>query len=140
MKQFLVGAILLTAVTTGYGQCDKKTLLTASKTEHLAADSSVQRSDDGVITIEFDKTTFNVNPPNEDPLNGKVDSISCSWPIPYKEGKTRLKVTLTGPQGEIQHFTVTIEGKAGKVILNAVMDGQPDQRIRIIADKFGQKM
>jgi len=63
MKQFLVGAILLTAVTTGYGQCDKKTLLTASKTEHLAADSSVQRSDDGVITIEFDKTTFNVNPP-----------------------------------------------------------------------------
>jgi len=51
-----------------------------------------------------------------------------------------LKVTLTGPQGEIQHFTVTIEGKAGKVILNAVMDGQPDQRIRIIADKFGQKM
>lgn len=140
MKQFLVSAILLTAVTTGYGQCENKTILTASKTEHLGADSSVERSDDGVVTIEFDKTTFKVNPPNEDPLNGKVDSVSCSWPVPFKEGKTRMKVTLTNPQGEIQHFTVIIEGKAGKVVLNAVMDDQPDQKIRLTADKFEQKM
>jgi hypothetical protein len=140
MKQFLVAAVLLTAATAGYGQCEKKTVLTASKTDHLAADSSVQRSDDGVITIEFDKTTFNVNPPNEGPLTGKVDSVSCSWPTPYKEGKTRMKVTLTGSQGEIQHFTVTIEGKAGKVILLAVMDDQPDQKIRITADKFEAKL
>jgi hypothetical protein len=140
MKQFLVGAVLLTAVTTGYGQCEKMTILTASKTEHLGADSSVERSDDGVVTIEFDKTTFKVNPPNEDPMTGKVDSISCSWSTPYKEGKTRMKITLTNSQGETQHFTVTIEGKAGKVILNAVMDGQPDQKIRLTADKFEQKM
>jgi|HubBroStandDraft_4_1064222.scaffolds.fasta_scaffold458672_2 hypothetical protein len=140
MKQFLVGAVLLTAVSTGYGQCEKMTILTASKTEHLAADSSVERSDDGVVTIEFDKTTFKVNPPDEAPMTGKVDSISCSWSTPYKDGKTRMKITLTNPQGETQHFTVTIEGKAGKVILNAVMDGQPDQRIRLVADKFEQKM
>jgi hypothetical protein len=139
MKKLLLAAVLLTAATVGYGQCEKKTVLTASKTDHLAADSSVQRSDDGVVTIEYDKTSFNVNPPNEDPMTGKVDSISCSWPTPYKEGKTRMKVTLTNPQGETQHFTVTIEGKAGKVILLAVMDGQPDERIRLTADKFEEK-
>jgi hypothetical protein len=140
MKQFLVVVLLLAAATAGYGQCEKKSVLTGSKTEHLAADSSVQRIDDGVVSIEFDKTTFNVSPLNQDPMTGKVDSISCSWPTPYKEGKTRMKVTLTGPQGEIQHFTVTIEGKAGKVILLAVMDDQPDQKIRLTADKFEEKM
>ncbi len=139
MKQFLAVAVLLIAARTGYGQCDKKSVLTASKTDHLGADSSVQRSDDGVITIEFDKTTFNVNPPNEEPMTGKVDSVSCSWSTPYKEGKTRMKVTLTNPQGESQHFTVTIEGKAGKVTLLAVMDNQPGERIRLSADKFEEK-
>ncbi|HET6252917.1 MAG TPA: hypothetical protein VFE32_02520 [Puia sp.] len=136
MKQFLVAAVLLTAATTGYGQCEKKTVLTASKTDHLAADSSLERSEDGVVTIEFDKTIFNVNPPNESPLSGKVDSVICNWATPYKEGKTRMKITLTNSQGETQHFTVTIEGKAGKVVLYATMDGQPDQNIRLVADKF----
>jgi hypothetical protein len=139
MKQLLLAVVLLTAATSGYGQCEKKTVLSASKTDHLAADGSVERSDDGLITIEFDKTIFNVNPPNESPLNGKVDSVTCNWPTPYKEGKMRMKVTLTNPQGEIQHFTVTIEGKAGKVTLLAVMDNQPDHQIRIVADKFEEK-
>jgi|SRR5580700_11413201 hypothetical protein len=140
MKQLLVAAILLTAVTAGYGQCEKKTVLTASKTEHLAADSSVQTNDDGVVTIEFDKTTFNVSPQNESPLTGKVDSVTCNWSTPYKVGKMRMKITLTTAQGEIQKFTVTIEGKAGKVTLYATMDGQPDQMIRLTADKFEEKM
>ena len=140
MKQFLLAALLLTAVTMGYGQCEKKTILSAAKTEHLGADGSVQRSDEGGITIEFDKTTFNVTPPDEGPLTGKVDSFTCNWSTPYKVGKTQMKVTLTNAQGETQRFTVTIEGKEGKVILNAVMDGQPDQKIRLVADKFEEKM
>jgi hypothetical protein len=140
MKQFLVAAILLTAATAGYGQCEKKTILSAAKTDHLAADSSIQQSDDGTITIEFDKTTFNVNPPNDGPLTGKVDSITCNWPTPYKIGKTWMKVTLTNAQGETQKATITIEGKAGKVTLYARIDDQPDQMIRLIADKFEEKM
>jgi hypothetical protein len=140
MKQILVAAILLTTAAAGYGQCEKKTVLSATKTDHLAADSSVQRSDDGAITVEFDKTTFNVNPPDGGPLTGKVDSFACNWSTPYKTGKTQMKVTLTNAQGETHNFTVTIEGKAGKVVLYAVMDDQPDERIRLIADKFEEKM
>lgn len=140
MKQLIFAALFLTSAAAGYGQCEKKTVLTGSKTDHLAADSSVERSDDGVITIEFDKTTFLVNPPNESPLTGKVDSITCNWPTPFKEGKSWMKITLTDPQGETQHFTVTIEGKAGKVTLLAVMEDQPSQKIRIVADKFEAKM
>jgi hypothetical protein len=140
MKQFLLAAVLLTAAATSYGQCEKKTVLSASKTDHLAADSSVQRSEDGAITVEFDKTTFYVNPPDGGPLTGKVDSFSCNWATPYKEGKSRMKITLTDPQGEIQHFTVIIEGKAGKVTLYAVMDGHPEDTIRLTADKFEAKL
>lgn len=139
MKQFLVAAVLLTAVTTGYGQCEKMTVLSAAKTDHLAADSSVQRTDDGAITVEYDKTTFNVNPPEGGPLTGKVDSFTCNWSTPYKVGKTRLRVTLTDEQGQPQHFTVIIEGKDGKVVLNAVMDDKPGEKIRLIADKFEEK-
>ncbi len=51
-----------------------------------------------------------------------------------------MKVTLTNAQGETHKLTVTIEGKAGKVVLYAVMDDQPDERIRLIADKFEEKM
>jgi hypothetical protein len=140
MKRFLVAAVLLAAFSTGYGQCEKKTVLTAPKTDHLLADSSVERSEDGVISVEFDKTTFNVNTPNEGVLTGKVDSFACHWPTPYKVGKMRMKVTLTNPQGESQHFTVTIEGKNGKVTLFAVMDGEQDKIIRLAADKFEEKM
>jgi hypothetical protein len=140
MKQLLVAAVLLTVFSTGYGQCEKKTVLTAAKTDHLLADSSVERSEDGVITIEFDKTTFHVNPPNESPLTGKVDSFTCNWSTPYKEGKTWMKVTLTNAQGETQRATVIVEGKNGKVTLFAVLDGEPDHKIRLVADKFEAKM
>jgi len=139
MKQFLVATLLLTASLAGYGQCGKKTILSASKTDHLIADSSVERSADGTVTVEFDKTTFNVNPPNEGPLTGKVDSFACNWPTPYKVGKTRIKVTLTDANGETEHLTVTIEGKAGKVILYATGDDHPDKTIRLIADTFEEK-
>ena len=140
MKQFLVAAVLLTTATAGYGQCEKRTVFSAAKTEHLAADSSVKGTDDGTVTIEFDKTTFNVDPPDGGPLTGKVESFACNWTIPYKVGKTQLKVTLTNQQGEVQHFTVTIEGKAGTVTLYAVMDDKPDERIRLVAEKFAEKM
>ena len=141
MKQFLVAAVLLTVATAGYGQCEKRTILSAPKTDHLAADSSVKQSEDGLITIEFDKTTFTVNPPNQSPLTGKVNSFTCNWPTPYKIGKTQMKVTLTNPQGESHNITVTIEGKAGgKVIMYAVMDEHPDETIRLTADKFEEKM
>ena len=51
-----------------------------------------------------------------------------------------MRVTLTNAQGETQKLTVTIEGNAGKVTLYARMDDHPDQTIRLIADKFEEKM
>src|SRR5579871_1199446 len=99
MKRFLAVAILLAAFTAGYAQCEKKTVLTAAKTDHLAADSSVKQSEDGAVTVEFDKTTFNVYPSNGNPVIGKVNSSTCNWPTPFKVGKTQMKVTITNDSG-----------------------------------------
>ncbi len=140
MKHFFIAALLIAGPVAGYSQCEKKSVLTAPKTEHLAADSSVERSDDGAITVEFDRSTFNVTGPDDGPLTGKVDSFSCNWPTPYKVGRTRLKVTLTNPRGDSQHVTIIIEGKEGKVILLASDDEHSEGKIRLIADKFAEKL
>src|SRR5690349_1171127 len=100
MKHFLLAGLLLAVTHIAYSQCDKKVLLTASKTDHLGADSSVQRSVDENTTIEFDHATITVAAGDNPKMTGKVNSITCNWSTPYKVGRTQLKVTLTNPQGE----------------------------------------
>lgn len=139
MKQLLLAALLLGAGHIGYSQCDKKVQLTASKTEHLGADSGVQRTDDEKTVIEFDRSTISITPGN-DKMTGKVNSMICNWTTPYKVGRTQMKVTLTNPQGESKDLTITIEGKAGKVIFLAELDDAPDKKIRLVADKFAEKL
>ena len=139
MKHLLLAAILVSAGLLSYGQCDKKVLLTSSKTEHLGADSSVQRTDDENTVIEFDKTTFNVAPGGGQPMTGKVNSVTCNWTTPFKVGRTQLKVTLSNPDGETKNATITIEGKNGKIILLAELEGEADKKIRLTADKFEEK-
>ena len=141
MKQLLLAAALLaTTGLAGYGQCEKKVVLSASKTEHLGADSSLQRTDDEATVIEFDKSTITVKPEHEGALTGKVNTVTCNWATPFKVGKTRMNVTLTNPEGESKNLTITIEGKAGKVIFLAEMDDMPDKKIRLVADKFEEKL
>ena len=138
MKHLLLAALFLTAGYFGFGQCGTKVVLTSSQTQHLGADSSVQRTEDEHTVIEFDQSTITISP-GDNHMNGKVDSITCNWTTPYKVGKTRLKVTITNDQGEIQKATITIEGKNGRVVLLGEVDNMPDERIRVIADKFEEK-
>ncbi|HXD78024.1 MAG TPA: hypothetical protein VN616_09475 [Puia sp.] len=139
MKLFLAAALFLAGSTAGYGQCETKTVLSASKTDHLAADSTIESSADGKVTIEFTKTSFVVHPPDEGTLTGRVDSFSCNWPVPYKVGKTWVKALLTDSQGQAEHMIITIEGKAGTITLYARSDDHPEQIIRLVADTFEEK-
>ena len=129
---------MLTAAYFGFGQCGTKVVLTSSQTQHLGADSSVQRTEDEKVVIEFDKSTITISP-GDNHMTGKVDSITCNWTTPYKVGKTRLKVTITNGQGETQRATITIEGRDGKIVLLGEVDNMPDEGIRLIADKFEEK-
>ena len=139
MKHLLLAGLLLAAGHIGYSQCDKKVLLTSSKTDHLGADSSIQRAVDENTVIEFDNSTISVAPGENPKMTGKINSITCNWPTPYKVGRTQMKAMLTNPEGESKGLTITIEGKAGKIVFLAVLDDEPEKRIRLVADKFEEK-
>lgn len=139
MKHLFLATILISAGLAGYGQCDKKVLLTSSQTEHLKADSSIDRTQDEHTVIEFDKSAITITPGNENTMTGKIDSIACNWSVPYKAGRTRIKFALTSPDGDTKNITITIEGKNGKITVLAEVDGEPNHKIRLVADKFEEK-
>jgi hypothetical protein len=139
MKHILLVTFLAVTAFVSYAQCDKKVVLTASQTEHLMADSTVENVDQENTVLEFDKTTFTVTPGDRGTLSGKINSWSCDWPTPFKTGITRLKATLISQDGESKNLTITIEGKNGKIVVIATMDDRPDHKIRLVADKFAPK-
>ena len=96
MKKIFAGLLLMAAChLTGYAQCDKKILLTGSKTEYLNAEGSVERSEDEQTTIEYDKNNITITPGNEDHrMVGTITSTECNWQTPFKDGKTVLKIEL----------------------------------------------
>ncbi|HEV2355475.1 MAG TPA: hypothetical protein VGR89_14600 [Puia sp.] len=143
MKKLFLGGFLLAAGTNAtYAQCDKKVVITSTKTEHLAADSSVAQSENDSTTVEFDRTTLDVtvrSPDHDQHLKGTVKSYSCDWSQPYKEGKTVIKATLTNDEGETRDLTITVTGTGGKVGFLAELSGDETQRIRLLVDKFEEK-
>ena len=72
-------------------------------------------------------------------MQGMIDSFTCEWKTPFKEGKTVIKTSITNPQGQTFSLTITIEGKEGKITFLAEMAEMPDQKIRIVVEKFEEK-
>jgi|SRR5579872_135923 len=138
MKHFLLAGLFLASGYFGFGQCGAKVVLTSSQTQHLGADSSVQRTTDEKTVIEFDQSTITITP-GDNRMTGKVDSVDCNWTTPYKVGKTRLKTTISNDQGETRKVTITIVGKDGKIVLLAEVEDLPEDRIQLVADKFEEK-
>lgn len=140
MKKFvLAGLFLLTASMSSFAQCDKKVIVTANKTEYLDAKGEVQRSVDEITTIEYDKKDIIINHGDNPSMQGTIDSMTCDWKTPFKEGKTVIKTSIINPQGQTFSLTITIEGKEGKINFLAEMAEMPDQKIRIVVEKFEEK-
>ena len=134
-KQIL---LLLLASVTGacsFGQCDKKILLSASSFENLNGSNEVQGKDDRAITIVYDSKLISFTP-GDITLEGTVNSITCDWKIPFKEGKTVIKATITRTDGSTVNTTMTIEGKGGKNSLIAEFEESINQKMRITLEKF----
>ncbi|MBC7904844.1 MAG: hypothetical protein H7Y27_15570 [Gemmatimonadaceae bacterium] len=140
MKKILFAGLLLLAAAATQAQCDKKIILTASVTQYLGEDSSVQRSVDEATSIELDKNVMILIPGSEEKKRtGTIESFTCNWSTPFKDGITIVKTTLTNASGDARKMTITIEGKNGQITLHAVMDENPGRIIRLRADKFEEK-
>ncbi|MDB5124173.1 MAG: hypothetical protein JWP94_2302 [Mucilaginibacter sp.] len=135
----LIFSLLVAGCTMSFAQCEKNLVLTSSKTEHMNADGVVQRTDDETAKIELSKTAINVSVNDEHKITGTIKSQTCDWKVPFKDGKTVIKASVSNDQGEEKNVTITIEGKEGKVTLLFEMDGMPDDRIRVGIDKFAEK-
>jgi hypothetical protein len=141
MKKIITAVVILLAGSSvGYAQCDKKVILTGTKTEYLGADSLVQRSEDEISEIVFDKTSITIKPGNRPPITGTISSITCNWTVPFKEGKTVLKTTATEADGDVRDLTITIEGKGGKITFHGSVGSRNDRIIRLTVDKFEEKI
>ncbi|WP_426671753.1 hypothetical protein ACPPVU_11000 [Mucilaginibacter sp. McL0603] len=143
MKSLFIALFLTAAVgTVSYAQCDKKVSLTSSKTEHFDSSGALKHAEDEKTVVEFDKSDITVSVTKGDgdrKMTGKVKSNVCTWKVPFKEGKTMLNITLTNDGGESRDFTVTIEGKDGKVALWAENKEEPDDKVKLDIDKFEEK-
>jgi len=132
----LILSLLVAGTVISFAQCGKKVVLTTSKTDHLDANGTVTRTVDEKAVVVISQTTLNITVNDDHKMNGTIKSDSCFWKTPFKEGKTFIKATLSTDEGEEKNITITIEGKDGKVTLLFEIEGMPDDRIRIVANKF----
>lgn len=140
MKKIIFASLfVLAAGMSSFAQCDKKVIIVSSKTEYLDANGEVQRSVDETTTIEYDKKDIIITPGDNPSMQGTIDSMTCDWKTPFKEGKSVIKTSITNPQGNTLSLTLTIEGKEGKITFLAEMAEMPDQKIRIVVEKFEEK-
>lgn len=142
MKSIITALFLLAAGSTMcFAQCDKKVSITSSRSEQLDNSGQVQGTRDEKTTVDISKTDVNVSivgDEGEQKLTGKVKSKTCDWKTPFKEGKLVVTTTLND-NGNDKDFTITIEGKDGKITLVAESPQMPDRKIRLVVDKFEEK-
>ena len=99
-------------------------------------------ANDEKTIVEFNKSdiTVSISGDNGDhKMTGKVKSDTCDWKVPFKEGTTKLMVSLSNEEGESRDFNVTITAKDGKVTLMAFSKDEPDDQIKLDIDKFEEK-
>jgi hypothetical protein len=138
MKKQIFTLLLIAITGTSYAQCDKRVFLTAKATEYLDANNVLQKTVDEITTVEFDTKTISIMP-GEHHLEGTINSVSCDWKTPFKEGKTVIKGSIANPMGDLMTCTITIEGKEGKQTFVFEAEETPDKKIRLVLDKFEEK-
>jgi len=137
MKKILpVLVMLFVGNAVSFAQCDKKVDIHASKTEYLAADSTIERTEEENTFIEIREKSIVVSP-GDRKMTGTIISDTCNWKIPFIEGKTTLIATFLDEQGNTRKGTVVIEGREGKLSLIFKPEGMPGM-IRVPLDKFEQ--
>lgn len=131
MKRILFLALLVCgAAATSFAQCDTKLTFSASKTEHLE-NGSVLRTEEENTVLQIDKSFITLSINGEEKGVMTVKSQTCNWTVPFKEGKSTFNATM----GE-GTFSLTIEGKDGKIYLTAKNEGGDGNPIRLLANKF----
>ncbi|HMG83890.1 MAG TPA: hypothetical protein VK559_12690 [Ferruginibacter sp.] len=137
---FLVVVLAFAFNAAGFAQCDKKVVLTSSTTEYLDSNNVVERSVPENTTIKIDKSaSLTIAPGKDHEMNGTITQNICNWKVPYKEGKSIIKATLTDKSGDVKTATITIEGKEKKITFLLEVAEMPGKKIRISVNTFQEE-
>jgi hypothetical protein len=140
MKKIILALLLVLAINAAsFAQCGKTVVLTSSKTNHLDESGTITRTDDETAVIDIGKTAVDISVNGEHKITASIKSNTCNWTTPFKEGKTVIKATADR-DGQDQNFTITIEGKDGKVTLLFEREDKPGDKIKVAIDKFIEKV
>lgn len=137
MKKRIVLLFITIAIGTYcYSQCDKKIILAATGAEILNDQNDVKIKDtERVTTIKYDSKAIEVIT-EYNTRYGAIDSIYCNWKIPFKEGYTYIRGTLSFENGDQWVIKLTINGKDGKLTLLADLEHPEANKMRFVLNKF----
>ena len=128
--------VLIAASQISLAQCGKKFTIISSKTDHLDSKGNLTRTVDEKAVVVINPTNVFITINDDHEINGIIKTDTCNWQSPYKEGKTIIKTSVHADNGEDKNVTITITGKDGKITLLYQSEDEPDDTIRVIADKF----
>jgi hypothetical protein len=135
----LLVLVMISTIKSAKAQCKGESVFSASKSVYLDSADREARTVDENCTIRIDSTGITITPGDDAVMTGKVTTIECNWTIPFKDGKSIFKSTLSAPNGESRAATFVVEGKSGVVTLIATLDNDRNKRIKLVADKFSAK-
>jgi hypothetical protein len=131
--------LIALAAPSANAQCNATSTFSASKTIYLDSSGKEVRSVDEPSVIELTPTDITITPGDDDVMKGKVTVVECKWTVPYKEGKSVIKSSVSNGSGQAHDITIAIEGKGGIVTFIATIDAEPNKKIKLVGDKFAAK-
>lgn len=132
MKSIIITLFISLAGTLStFAQCEENAVLSTSKTNLADPSGEPIGVKDEKTVLRFSKTAIMLNIDGVDRGELKIVSQSCNWTIPYKEGKSIINAKLNNSD-----YTLTIEGKEGKVKLHVVKNESDDSILMMLVDKF----
>lgn len=132
MKSIIITLLISLAGTLcTFAQCEENAVLITSKTNLADPSGNPVGLKHERTELRFSKTAIMLNIDGEDRGELKIVSQICNWTIPYKEGKTVIKAILNNSD-----YTLSIEGKDGRVNLHVVKNESDDSILSMVADKF----
>ncbi|SDM69695.1 hypothetical protein SAMN05421813_12016 [Daejeonella rubra] len=132
MKSIIITLFIsLTGTLSTFAQCEENAMLNTSKTNLADPSGEPIGVKDERTVLRFSKTAIMLNIDGVDRGELKIVSQSCNWTVPYKEGKSVIKAKLND-----WDYTLTIEGKEGRVNLHVVKNESDDSILSMTVDKF----
>ena len=132
MKSIIVILFIsLAGALSTFAQCEENAVLITSKTNLADPSGNPVRVKDEKTVLRFSKAAIMLNIDGEGRGELKIVSQNCIWTIPYKDGKSVINAKLND-----WDYTLTIEGKEGRIYLHVVKNESDDSILSMVVDKF----